>query len=56
MKITFFFFTTLMALTSCAHHDSADRKVAAESCWSSIKPEYQTYFDSVEKCLEKSPQ
>jgi hypothetical protein len=45
-----------LCLCSCAHHESADRKIAAQSCWSTIKPEYHSYFDSVEKCLEKAPQ
>lgn len=54
MKLSLFLL--VLALTSCAHHESAQRKIAAESCWNTVKPEYHSYFDSVEKCLEKAPQ
>jgi hypothetical protein len=54
MKISLFLLVLLLA--SCAHHESAQRKIAAESCWNTVKPEYHSYFDSVEKCLEKAPQ
>jgi hypothetical protein len=56
MKFSFILIATALFFVSCAHHDSADRKIAAESCWNTVKPEYHSYFDSVEKCLEKAPQ
>ena len=48
--------TFLSMLVSCSHHTTQDRAVAAQSksdCIDSVRPEYQSYFDSVEKCIEK---
>lgn len=49
---------TIMALSvSCSHQpkaNTAERDVASkEECMESIRPEYHSYFDSVEKCIEK---
>ena len=52
-------FSTLVV--SCSHQmehaegDSQKRSVANQSCWDSVKGEYNSYFDSVEKCIEKEP-
>lgn len=46
----------LIGLVSCSHQSprgNEERSVASENCWNSVKGEYQTYFDSVEKCIEK---
>ena len=51
--------TITTSLVSCSHqpmHEQPDgqkRAVAAQSCWDSVKGEYNSYFDSVEKCIEK---
>jgi uncharacterized protein YcfL len=51
--------SSLLAITfllvSCSSQQTTERNVASQSCMNSIKPEYQSYFDSVEKCLEKTP-
>lgn len=49
------FFILIMStiLVSCSHQTKEDRAVASKSCWDSVKPEYHSYFDSVEKCIEK---
>jgi hypothetical protein len=44
----------ILALSSCSHNPPAERDVASKgNCWDSVKAEYQSYFDSVEKCIEK---
>lgn len=47
-------------MVSCSHHQNSlssqnhgDRSVAAEECYDSIRGEYHSYFDNVEKCIEK---
>lgn len=43
-------------LVSCSHQAPQERSIASEStksCWSKVKGEYQSYFDSVEECIEK---
>jgi hypothetical protein len=49
--LTVSFLSTL--LVSCSHQPVPERRVAAVNCWDSVKGEYQSYFDSVEKCIEK---
>ena len=56
IKPSLFILTLLTVLVSCSHQKPQDRAVAAQSqksCWDSVKGEYQTYFDSAEKCIEK---
>jgi len=50
------FLFSILILAGCAHQEKAQRNVAAESCMNKIKPEYHSYFESVEKCLESSSQ
>lgn len=40
-------------LVSCSHHEQAptDRYLASKQC--PVKGEYHSYFDEVEKCMEK---
>lgn len=49
--------TITTALVSCSHQapvaSEPNRDVASKSCWDSVKGEYHSYFDSVEKCIEK---
>lgn len=55
-KSSLFILTLLIFVVSCSHQAPVDRAVAAQtrlSCWDSVKGEYQSYFDSVEKCIEK---
>ncbi len=43
-------------LVSCSHQKvegNPDRALASKQCWDSVKGEYHSYFDQVEKCLEK---
>ncbi|NOT80531.1 MAG: hypothetical protein HOP07_16200 [Bacteriovoracaceae bacterium] len=43
-------------LVSCSHQKAEmpqDRAVASKQCWDSVKGEYHSYFDEVEKCIEK---
>jgi hypothetical protein len=43
-------------VVSCSHQATQDRAVATQSksvCIDSVRPEYHSYFDSVEKCIEK---
>lgn len=56
IKASVFFLTLATLLVSCSHQPNKERTVASHadsSCWDSVKGEYQTYFDSVEKCIEK---
>lgn len=56
IKPSLFILTLVTILVSCSHQIPQDRAIAAQSrqsCWDSVKGEYQTYFDSVEKCIEK---
>jgi hypothetical protein len=57
-RIKYYLLTlTLSALlVSCSHQNPQARTVATQSkkvCLDSVKGEYQSYFDSVEKCIEK---
>jgi len=48
--------TISFGLVSCSHQSPSstqDRAVASKPCWDSVKGEYHSYFDQVEKCLEK---
>ena len=54
IKLSLFILTITFLLVSCSHQQATERKVASQSCLDSIRPEYQSYFDSVEKCLEKA--
>ena len=44
-------FTT--ALVSCSHQPVPGREVASTDCAEHVKGEYHSYFDSVERCIEK---
>lgn len=45
--------TSLTLVVSCSHQNHSERSVASQNCWDSVKGEYHSYFDSVEKCIEK---
>lgn len=47
------FLTFSTALVSCSHHSVPGRSVASTDCSDHVKGEYHSYFDSVEKCIEK---
>jgi hypothetical protein len=57
IKLSLFILTMSVCLSpllvSCSHQKTTERSMASKSCWDSVKGEYQTYFDSVEKCIEK---
>jgi len=53
IKSTLFILTISLISVSCSHHENAERSVASKACLDSVKGEYQSYFDSVEKCIEK---
>jgi hypothetical protein len=56
IKPSLFILTLVTLLVSCSHQPAQERAIAAQSkqsCWDSVKGEYQSYFDSVEKCIEK---
>ena len=56
IKLSLFTLTLVLIVVSCASHKPQDRAIATQSkhqCMDSVKGEYQTYFDSVEKCIEK---
>ncbi|MBC7537990.1 MAG: hypothetical protein H7281_04165 [Bacteriovorax sp.] len=56
IKLPLFTLTLTTLLVSCSHQKPQDRAIATQSkqsCWDSVKGEYQSYFDSVEKCIEK---
>ena len=42
----------LTLVASCSSTKAPERDIASKSCWEQIKPEYNSYFDSVEKCIE----
>lgn len=46
-----------LSLVSCSHQQaSPERSIASagtKDCWNHVKGEYQSYFDSVEECIEK---
>lgn len=44
----------LTLIASCAHETTPERKTASANCYESIKVEYNSYFDSYEKCIEKA--
>lgn len=52
-KYSLFILTISFVLVSCSHQRTEERSVASKSCWDSVKGEYHSYFDSVEKCIEK---
>ena len=50
------FLTFVITSVSCSHQSSqnpSDRSLASDKCFDSIKIEYHSYFDQVEKCIEK---
>lgn len=51
-----FILTLGILLVSCSHHGNQERSVASEECLKSVKGQYQTYFESVENCIEKEDQ
>lgn len=56
IKSLLFILTSATSLVSCSHQspkETTDRSIASKKCWDSVKPEYHSYFDSVEKCIEK---
>ena len=53
IPLAIFILTFTTILVSCSHQTKEDRSVASQSCWDSVKTEYHSYFDSVEKCIEK---
>ncbi|MDD4974009.1 MAG: hypothetical protein PHY93_06640 [Bacteriovorax sp.] len=56
IKPSLFTLILVTILVSCSHQPPQDRAIAAQSkqsCWDSVKHEYHSYFDSVEKCIEK---
>jgi len=53
IKSTLFILTIGILLASCSQLRPAERSVASKTCLDSVKGEYQSYFDSVEKCIEK---
>ena len=53
IKSLLFILTFALFLVSCSHLTPAERSISSQSCWDSVKGEYQSYFDSVEKCIEK---
>jgi hypothetical protein len=44
--------SVLTLIASCGSTKAPERDIASKSCWEQIKPEYNSYFDSVEKCIE----
>jgi carbonic anhydrase len=56
IKTSLFILTLTTLVVSCSHHAPQERGIAGKegpSCWDSVKTEYHSYFDSVEKCIEK---
>lgn len=47
------FLTFAASLVSCSHQNYQGRDVASSDCAEHVKGEYHSYFDSVEKCIEK---
>ncbi len=47
------FLTFTSSLVSCSHRQVPGRSVASTDCSEHVKGEYHSYFDSVEKCIEK---
>lgn len=59
MQKTLRFLTLLIVLVplcSCSTTKSAERDIASKECIEKVKPEYQSYFDNVEKCIENKRQ
>lgn len=52
IQLALFILTTGLLVVSCSHQNP-ERSVASKNCWDSVKAEYHSYFDSVEKCIEK---
>jgi hypothetical protein len=48
---------TLLAFTvSCSHQSAQEtnqREIASTDCKEKSRPDYHSYFDSAEKCIEK---
>jgi hypothetical protein len=42
----------LVSFCSCSHYEPVKREVASDNCTDQSKPEYHSYFDSYEKCIE----
>lgn len=53
IKSTLFILTIAIISVSCSHQKHEERSVASKTCLDSVKGEYQSYFDSIEKCIEK---
>ena len=45
-----------LLVVSCSHQSGPERSVAQSSCWENVKSDYHSYFESVEKCIEKDQQ
>ncbi len=43
-------------LTSCSTSAPQERNPSSQTCWDAVRGEYQSYFDKVEKCIEKQEQ
>ncbi len=41
---------------SCSSTKAPVRDPSSQTCWDKVRPEYQSYFDSVEKCIENNEQ
>jgi hypothetical protein len=51
------FLMCILALSySCSSTKAPERDPSSQSCWDKVRPEYQSYFDSVEKCIENKEQ
>ncbi len=47
----------ILALSyACSSTKAPERDPSSQSCWEKVRPEYQSYFDSVEKCIENKEQ
>ena len=56
IKLSLLTITLVLIVVSCAYHKPQERSIATQSkhqCMDSVKGEYQSYFDSVETCIEK---
>jgi hypothetical protein len=42
-------------LVSCSQMPMTNRTIASNNCYESIKAEYNSYFDSYEKCRDNQP-
>lgn len=56
IKNSLYILGLLTFAVACSHTQAPERSVAGQStpsCWDSVKGNYHSYFDSVEKCIEK---